>query len=253
MKYFLTGLLFFVVTISSITFAFDRGVQRDFKSYLKANDVEGLQRLIDSNKGIVNSEIFVGSPLMKAAGGRAAKLETVKLLVEYGAEINYKWYADNDIGSIKAGDLISTPLYEAITGMHHWYLHPNMLTMETGHQRIMKVYQKSGQSALQIRLKFGDLTKATKEQRMEIIKYLIDKGADVNVELSRGPLLYSTLLWPTNMPEVVKLLIESGANPNATVATTGKSILESLKKEAKDTEKNAHLLERIQLLQKYIK
>ena len=242
--------------VSSVSNAFELPLEYKFSTALRGNDVDSVRSFLHSNKELIKTQKLPsgnnGLPhLVSVSGSRGVKIELVKLLIENGADVNEQFIADQDSGYFKAGQVISTPLSAAIGGMHSHYIHPKIKTAEAYFKKQIKLYKLQGQHEM-IKLMNGDQIKATRKQRLGIIAYLISQGADVNAETSRGPLLYTTLLLPTDMPNVIELLIKSGANQKAIVTKTKKNILESLIEKSRE-EDYEFVNKRITLLKKYLK
>ena len=117
--------------------------------------VKAVKTLIEQGADI-NIETYSGSPIQVASG--AGHTEIVKLLIEAGADID-------------AGSSVSTPLLEAI---------------EKGHEDIAIQLIEAGANPT-LTAEFHDIqpiATASAQGSVKVIKALIDKGADVNCQVS---------------------------------------------------------------------
>jgi ankyrin repeat protein/mono/diheme cytochrome c family protein len=133
-----------------------------------------------------NARSLIGqTPLFAAAGASA---ENVRLLLDKGANPN----ATSQTGATALMSVRSSDIVELLVGRG----------------ADVKVRSKRGETALADAASRGDLA---------AVRVLLDKGADVNVVDYRGytPLLQA-VQFDRDSPELVKLLLEHGANPLAT-------------------------------------
>ncbi|MFH1115319.1 MAG: ankyrin repeat domain-containing protein [Pseudomonadota bacterium] len=124
-------------------------------------------------------------------------VELVRLLLEKGAEVN-----------VRLTDGL-TPLLCAMTGSWRNGIHKSL-----GSRFEVNVLERNRPPAE----KFSD-------RRMEMVKLLLDHGADVNALPAKGT---TALMWAINrgQAEMVQLLLERGADPNAKLRD-GSTLLQS--------------------------
>ncbi|XP_069670623.1 uncharacterized protein [Periplaneta americana] len=125
------------------------------------------------------------TPLSSAA--LEGRLETVRLLVKKGAEVN-----TNDA-------FVLTPLYHAISGSH---VNVVQFLIESG----ADVNAYDGEDLSPILL-------AARQNNLDIVRLLIDKGVDVNVYNTSGESPIFAAAYRGNV-DVVKLLMDKGADVN---------------------------------------
>jgi serine/threonine-protein phosphatase 6 regulatory ankyrin repeat subunit B len=86
----------------------------------------------------------------------------------------------------------------------------------SGGLEIVKLLLEKG-AAINTKDKYGDtpLARAVSNNRLEIVKLLLEKGAAVDTKDDRG---HTPLFDAIEKPEIVRVLLENGADPNTTVS-----------------------------------
>ena len=154
------------------------------------NDLEGVRDLLNNGARVDNAPHK--TPLMIAS--KNGNAEIVKLLLEHGARVDRLSYDGN------------TPL---------------VIASEEGHTEIVNLLLEGGAKVDTVS-RFGQtpLMIACEERHFEIVKLLIEHGADLEATTYVGytPLMYSIQFGVYLDLPMIKLLLDSGANPNAVPA-----------------------------------
>ena len=149
-------------------------------------DVNQPQQLIKKYRGRIRL-YDDDTPLMVAS--ILGHIEIVKLLIKHGAEVN-----KHNINK-------ETPLYNACVRMwmHDSKFEIVRILCENGAN--IEMITKDGENALSL---------AVEGQRIDVVQYLLDQGANPN---NSGTLRTAACL---NLTHIAKLLLERGADPNRT-------------------------------------
>jgi len=159
----------------------------------RSGDVEEVLRLIQEDPEIVN--MAAGMVRWTALHGH---LEVVQHLVDYGADIDIK---NNDD---------ATPLHRACTG---------------GHLEVVDLLVSSGADpTVQTEFQWTPLMCASSWCRVDVVRYLLGIKAvrtTIEAQSEHGHTALHHALWitditPADRLEVLKLLVEAGANPTVT-------------------------------------
>lgn len=150
-----------------------------------ANNYECVEILIESGADL-NFSNYDKSPLAVAINRN--NYEIAKLLYNKGAKINYYDSKGN------------TPLHVAIKEKNYF-----LVDIFTQEREYVNIYNKNSNTPLNFAL--------SNNSEIEIIKLLVNRGADVNLKNEYGvsPLHKAILL---GSPEIVELLVDKGANVN---------------------------------------
>tara|TARA_R110000850_G_scaffold110827_2_gene224145 strand:+ start:305 stop:985 length:681 start_codon:yes stop_codon:yes gene_type:complete len=167
--------------------------------HAQKGDVEAMRALLADHpdyvmrSSMVSDVRAVSELLGMAAIAPNASLEMIELLVESGADPDAQPTLSNGAPGL-------SPLQYALSGT---------------------VYDRpEGEKMFRNQVALGSIpdARATPEERLRIIQYLIDNGADPN----RSTLMANAVLAG---PDYVRVLIEGGADPNP-VSDNGASLLE---------------------------
>ncbi len=245
---------------------------------------EEIVKLLLSNgaQASVNSKNINGDmPLYLAAKGGYINL--VQLLLKGGADVNGKnreGYTPLHIAAENGYEDIATLLIANGANVEvkdNWGERPFDLAARNGHAGIVKLLLDAGASLdnLKARYDWTPLINAAWSGQKDLVELLIQKGIDVNQKTSGGwssalgaankgyidilRLLlahgadvnekdrfgWSLLHYATDKPDITKLLLEKGANPNVVDRETGRAPLHyvaSKREEGKDYKTVGELL-----------
>ncbi|MGA3048582.1 MAG: ankyrin repeat domain-containing protein [Terracidiphilus sp.] len=157
----------------------------------RKGDLKKVQALIQADPSSVNSKDSMGdTPLHLAA--LHGELAVAQALVAAGADVNVK----NLAGPFTPGDL-----WDVISGQNH----PDPVRLLTVHG-IIQSDMKNGYTPLDMA--------SFSVRYMPMVKFLIEKGADVNAQASSGA---TPLFWAVmrQQKDELQYLIDHGANVNA--------------------------------------
>ena len=148
-------------------------------------------------------------------------IDIAKLLIKYGAEVDVhslkNFIGNNDINMVKlllenGGDKVINDIVYTESCIH-WGLdngNIEMIKLLLEHGADVNLLTKKGMSSYQLN---NIITDSNKKENIEILQLLLDNGLDANTVLYKTPIL-ETAISKRNT-ELVKLLLEYGANPNA--------------------------------------
>ena len=184
--------------------------------HAQTGDVEAMRTLLANNPDYVMRSSYttdvraITELLGIAASAANASLEMIELLVESGADPDARPVLSNGVATL-------TPLDHAINGT--FYNRPE------------------GEKMFRDQVKLGSIpdTRATAEERLRIIQYLIDNGADPAGKSLMGNAIIAG-------PDYVRLLIEAGADPDP-VTQNGMSTVAMMRATIDLYEKRLALLE----------
>lgn len=150
------------------------------------NNTEIVKLLIEAGADTNHINAFKKTILMEAVS--KGNIDIVKLLIDGGADIDY------------ANKIEGTAL---------------MIATKQNQPEIMKVLIASGAN-VNYKNNFGDtiLTEAVSKGKIDPVKVLVANGADVNYEKSKESVLCIAVKSKNKNAEVVKTLIDGGANVN---------------------------------------
>ncbi len=192
-------------------------------------DIEHIKTLLAFGANINGGTFFgdQGTPLHRASG--AGQVETVKFLIENGADVNISneasqvplcyaaWNGHAEVAKV----LLDNGAY--VKGRHDKV--PLITAAENGHLEVVKILLSYGADIdQQAGMGYTALNSAVgaKPEHVEVVKFLLSKGADVNIKAAydRTPLF--TAVGQGNI-ELVNLLFDAGAEVN--IICNGRTVL----------------------------
>lgn len=191
----------------------------------QAKVAELIRNKIDVNKPIQDKYGQKVLPILHATGRRYTSYEILKLLVEAGADVNAK----DDYGSSPLSYLLPSPSVTDPDTKPIGALPCIKLLVESG----AKINEANGNETVLFRV----CSLTNNEERKEIFKYLLENGADINIQdedggtcLSRSMMIlnrYESSITDHNLPydhifhtfaandrDFITFLIENGADPD---------------------------------------
>ena len=210
---------------------------------LRPQNFEVVKLLVDSGANVNATTTLRGSeftPLKGAIAHSEPCLDTVKYLVENGADVNVSMNGLNNFGAPISG---FTPLIYAV--------YRSQPCLE-----VVQYLIGSGadvNAAMVVTGGFGPIVKGTPlilainaKAPIDIVKVLIDAGADVNATASMTTPLIAAIEHP-NL-DVMRLLIENGADVNAAAGGMSPLQLVYARRRGSDPQKNALAEEKYRIL-----
>jgi len=197
-------------------------------------DIKRIDTLIKEGVNIDSTDPEYGStPLMFAAqnSNSTSSLETVKFLLDRGADVNFKNKNSNTALILSADLSNTTSSLETVKMLLDRGADPNVKNKNGSTVLIILVWKTNSTSSL------------------ETVKLLLDRGADINLENDNGwtPLsLAASYSNTTGSLETVKLLLDRGADVNFKTKTGWTALMDTVKNSDKTGSLNA-----IKLLLKY--
>ena len=149
-----------------------------------------------------------GRTILMYAAMYSQSAETIKALIDAGADVNVKNKRGNTALMYAAGVNDNSEVVKALLDVG---ADVDVKDDHYGNTALMYAAMYSGDDTLQdLRNGFVDMVKNS-----EIVRALIEAGADVNVKNNRGntALMYEAM--SRKNPEIVKVLLEAGAEVNA--------------------------------------
>ncbi|MBE9535482.1 MAG: ankyrin repeat domain-containing protein [Proteobacteria bacterium] len=162
----------------------------------------------------------IGNPIVGAA--HSGQVSMIELLLTNGATVSMKEYALSPLqAAILEGHIaiVRLLLYAGadvnVKGL--WHHTPLQDAVEKRHTEIMRLLLAAGADAKQK----GLLHEAMHEDELEIVKLLLEHGADVNVDFNGETVLNHAVR--EGKVEAIKILLNAGANPNMLDKRSGKT------------------------------
>jgi ankyrin repeat protein len=173
----------------------------------KRNDKERLQELLDTGVDINQVGEGWGTALQQAAA--CADINTAKLLLEYGASVT------------KGDENGITPLHDAIRGTECVL---KMVRLLVSHGANVNAKDRRGDTPLHDAVSLGLVDENLEYNDKAVIEYLLTNGANINEVNADGCTpLYEA--YAVARLDIVKLLIEHGADVNIKNNEDGFSLL----------------------------
>ncbi|HMF16934.1 MAG TPA: ankyrin repeat domain-containing protein, partial [Gemmataceae bacterium] len=192
-----TALLWALHDPGKVKLLLDHGAKIPEEAVFVAASIPGGSRTLKllADRG-ANLKVSKGGFTLLGAASRGGDLDTIRFLIDYGADIGAR---------TKSG-------YTALYGAASWPDNAAMVSLLLDHSADPKTKVRISGLAADI---FTPVMVAAMRGDAEALKPLLDRGADVNVQggdFGRTALLMATT---SGREDVIKLLLDKGADPSA--------------------------------------